>query len=382
MDLVSFWLVIASLILFVLYAILISYYHRGWKKIEEPDLDNAPSGTVPVTVIIPARNEELNIQACLQSLAVQTYPKQYLEIIVVDDHSTDNTPNIVNDFPSENVRLISLKEYVTGNLNSYKKKAIEVAVSESSGNWIITTDADCVADPDWIQTMLKYKELTGAELIAAPVKLRPRNKLVEIFQTLDFLTLQGITGAAVRYRFHNMCNGANLGYSKMAFNAVDGFSDIDDLASGDDMFLMHKIAMAFPDKIHYLKNKKAIVSSATVRSWKEFWQQRIRWASKAGRYKDKRMERVLILVYLFNFSLLGLFILSYWNTDALIVVILLMLCKTIVEFPFVNNIAAFFGQHRLMFYFPFLQPLHIGYVVIAGFLGKFGKYEWKGRRVK
>ena len=90
----------------------------------------------------------------------------------------------------------------------------------------------------------------------------------------------------------------------------------------------------------------------------------------------------LLLVYLFNFCLSLLFILGFRNVDSFFVAVLLLTCKTIIEFPFVKSVASFFGQEKLMIYFPFLQPLHLVYIVLTGLLGKFGRYEWKGRKVK
>ncbi|HKP31449.1 MAG TPA: glycosyltransferase family 2 protein, partial [Chitinophagaceae bacterium] len=179
-----------------------------------------------------------------------------------------------------------------------------------------------------------------------------------------------------------MGNGANLGYSKKSFVEVDGFRGIDDLASGDDMLLMQKIKDKYPDKIFYLKSKAAIIEVAPAHTWREFWQQRIRWASKADKYDDRKLLFVLLMVYMLNFLLLAMFVLCFWNPDLFLALLMLFLCKTLVEFPFVNEVAGFFGERKRMIYFIFMQPLHILYTVIAGFLGKFGKYEWKGRIVK
>jgi cellulose synthase/poly-beta-1,6-N-acetylglucosamine synthase-like glycosyltransferase len=382
MDLISFWLVIFALILFVAYAILISYYKKGWEKCLTFEAGTAFHPSEKVSVIIPARNEDKNIQACLSSLKNQTYPVSLLEVLVVDDHSEDSTAEMVKRFPMSNVRLIHLSDFVTDKLNSYKKKAIEIGIGEASGDWIITTDADCTATPEWIWHVMAYQEMKSAELIAAPVKLTARENLLEVFQALDFLTLQGITAAAAYRNLHTMCNGANLAYSKQAFLKVKGFENIDSIASGDDMLLMQKIQERFPGKTAYLKSIKSTVTSAPASNWRAFWQQRIRWSSKADKYGDKKIFRILLLVYFFNLLLLALFILTVWNSAALLAALLLLLCKTVVEFPFVNSVAKFFGQQKLMVYFIFLQPFHLLYVVSAGFLGKFGSYEWKGRKVK
>jgi cellulose synthase/poly-beta-1,6-N-acetylglucosamine synthase-like glycosyltransferase len=382
MDEISFWLVVVTLLLFVCYAFLIEYYRKGWRRLP---VYTRPEDFKPyekVTVIIPARDEEKNIGTCLQSLVNQDYPAELLQVIVVDDHSTDRTPDIVTGFNNDTILLVSLKDHVDAAINSYKKKAIEVAMEKATGNWIITTDADCISGHGWISSMMAYRHETGASFIAAPVRLQPGNGLLNIFQSLDFITLQGITGASVSRGFHSMCNGANLGYSKEAFYSVEGFRHIDHVASGDDMLLMHKIAKKYPGHIHYMKCQEAVVSAAPATSWRGFWQQRIRWASKADKYDDKRMFLVLLLVYMINFFILVLFVLCFFNPDLLLVVILLVFSKTVLEYPFVSMVAAFFQERRLMRFFPLLQPLHIGYTVIAGWLGKFGRYTWKGRQVR
>ncbi len=382
MDLLSFWLVIVALILFIAYASLIRFYKKGWDECPVFESNENFKPSTKVSVIVPARNEEKNIPACLASLQKQSYPSLLLEVLVIDDHSEDGTAEAVRSFPMTNVHLIPLKDFVDDEINAYKKKAIGVGITKSTGDWIVTTDADCTAGPNWIREIMAYKEKTSAAFIAAPVKLAPRDNFLEVFQTLDFLTLQGITGAVVHRNLHAMCNGANLAYAKEAFHAVNGFEDIDGIASGDDMLLMHKIKSKFPGQTAYLKSQHAIVSTQPAYTWKAFWNQRIRWSSKADKYQDKKIFRILLLVYFFNLVLLLLFIMTPWNFDAFLVAVLLLLCKTVVEYPFVNAIAKFFGQGRLMFYFIFLQPFHLLYVVIAGFLGKFGKYEWKGRKVK
>lgn len=223
---------------------------------------------------------------------------------------------------------------------------------------------------------------TDPVFIAAPVAFLEEGSLVNLFQDLDFLTLQGITGASVYKNVHTMCNGANLAYQRKVFYEVEGFKGIDTIASGDDMLLMHKIWKCYPKKIQYLKSKEAIVRTEAAANWKAFINQRIRWASKATSYDDKRIFSVLILVYLFNFSFLVLLIAGFFNKIYFYAFLAGWLLKTIVELPFITSVASFFNkQQRLIFFFIF-QPLHIAYTILAGFLGSFGKYEWKGRRVK
>lgn len=390
-------LLILILVIFSLYFILILYYRQSWLAI--PDykftLRSFSEGgpKTKITVIIPARNEERNMAACLDSVCNQSYPKDLYEVLVVDDHSTDNTAAIVKQYEPQSVKLISLKDFVHGEeLNSYKKKAIELAIRQSSGELIVTTDADCVVPQNWLQTMAAFYEQWQPEFIAAPVSVNCSNRFIEIFQALDFMTLQGITGASVHKKIHSMCNGANLAYTKKAFEAVGGFSGIDTIASGDDMLLMHKIYSRYPDQVMFLRSKEVIVQTKPVRSVREFFNQRIRWASKANKYDDKRIFWVLLLVYLVNVLLLLLPVVAAfvnlqlpignWQLTIGTFWISLLVLKTIVELFFLYPVAKFFNKQNLLWLFPLMQPFHIIYTVIAGGLGAFGRYTWKERSVK
>jgi cellulose synthase/poly-beta-1,6-N-acetylglucosamine synthase-like glycosyltransferase len=362
--------------LLVLYSMLILYYRSGWLELK-PFSQTGQGATIKISVIIPARNEEENIGKLLSSIEKQTYPKHHLEIIVVDDHSTDNTATVVNSFPF--AKLIKLE---FDNINSYKKKAIEKGIAAASGDLIVTTDADCIVQENWLKIIAAFKEKTNAVFIAAPVVMEYRSTLLQTFQALDFLVLQGITAASVQKRIHNMCNGANLAYERKAFFEVNGFTGIDHIASGDDMLLMQKIAQLFPSKISYLLSKDAIVTTQAAKTWKEFFSQRIRWASKATNYNDIKIFCVLFLVYFFNCTLLALFITGFWIPLLWLGLGGILVLKTIIELIFLYPVARFYNKRKLLSLFPFFQPLHIVYTVIAGWLGVFGRFEWKGRRVK
>jgi hypothetical protein len=116
--------------------------------------------------------------------------------------------------------------------------------------------------------------------------------------------------------------------------------------------------------------------------WKSFINQRIRWASKATSYDDKRIFWVLLLVYLLNAFILLLLPLSMIHITFLWWFIWLMILKGLIELPFMLNAARFFSQQKRLLWFIPMQPVHIAYTVISGWLGRFGKYEWKGRTVK
>ena len=372
-----------AIFLFVLYAILILYYWRSWQSIPEY-VAVGENPNVNVTVVIPARNEEQNVRSCLASVCNQEYPNELLQIIMVDDSSTDATWDLAQKFShgERQMSCIHLEEVGNSGFSAHKKRAIDAGIKLSQKEFIVTTDADCSHPHEWIKTIASFCEQRNSALIVAPVIFENNTSLLQMLQALDFLVLQGITGATVSKNIHTMCNGANLAYKKEAFDEVNGFEGIDRIASGDDMLLMYKIWRKYPTGVHYLKSKKAIVSTQPMKTWKEFLNQRIRWASKARFYKERRIFFVLLLVYLFNFSFLALFLAGFWFPVLWLFLLGLWAAKTIVEFPFVNAVAKFFNKQYLLRYFFFFQPLHICYTIVAGCLGQFGRYEWKGRKVK
>ena len=382
-------LILVFLVVSVLYALIIARYTSGWKTVPElqPAKNAEETGTfrVFISVIIAARNEEHNIPGLIHSLRTLEYPTGLFEVIIIDDHSTDQTLNLLReaqaDFPNLVVRSLMIPAEEENGIPAYKKRAIESGIALARGSLVVTTDADCRFNPLWLQRIASFYQQTDALCMAAPVAIQPGPNLLSLFQSLDFLVLQGITAAAVQTRLHMMCNGANFIYTRKVFEEVDGFRGIDNIPSGDDMFLMHKIYEKYPNRVFYLKDPDAIVTTAAAGNWKEFFQQRIRWASKSVHYKDRNIIGVLATVYLYNLLFLVLGIIVIFFPQWIFLLLLFLLAKILIEFPFVNMVAGFFGIRRLLWYFIIFQPLHIVYTIISGWLGSFGSYKWKDREV-
>ncbi|RYZ61247.1 MAG: glycosyltransferase, partial [Chitinophagaceae bacterium] len=366
-------LVVISLLLLVLYALLIGFYYRQWKGVQT--FQPVPADPVGVSVIIAARNEEANLPHLLRDMQQQDYPAAFFEVIIVDDFSSDNTALLGKDLPPH-FRMIQPAGTTE---NSSKKKAIAAGVAAATKELILVTDADCRVGKSWVSTHAGFYRHTGASFIAAPVQYTYRSTVLEVLQTLDFLTLQGITAAGVSANFGMMCNGANLAYTKKAFDGVGGFAKIDNIPTGDDMLLMHKIWKREPEKIAYLKSSEALVATAAVQTWREFIRQRRRWASKTMVYKDRRLIAVLGFVLLLNLFPFFLVVAGFFAPAAFVVLFFYLLLKGLIEWPFVASVARFFCQQKLMRFFLFLQPLHIFYTVFVGISSQFGSYTWKGR---
>jgi cellulose synthase/poly-beta-1,6-N-acetylglucosamine synthase-like glycosyltransferase len=376
--------VITAVLLFT-YCVLIIQYRQWFMRLPLFHINTDAAPLTHFSIIIPARNEEANIKECLQSVLRQNYPAALFEVIVINDHSKDETENIIRSLQQQhsNLQLLNLNEHIQGKqLNAYKKKAIELAIEQSNGAWIVTTDADCKVTADWLRSYDTFIQEQHPVFVAAPVMFTNDHSFLSAFQLLDFISLQGITAASVSAGYHTMCNGANIAYRKDVFNEAGKFKGIDDLASGDDMLLMHKIKQKYPEGLGYLFCKESIVTTAPMPDWKSFLNQRIRWASKTAAYKDKSIFWTLALVYLVNALLVILFIWGAIIENGLYNWFALVITKTIIELSFMIPVAGFYGQVKVLIWFPLMQPFHILYTVIAGWLGKFGSYEWKGRNVR
>lgn len=370
-------ILVISVLLMLAYALLIRRYDDAFTKSRKNFSIADTEATQHVTVIIPARNESANIKACLSALMAQTYPRSLMEIIVVDDLSDDDTAEIVKNFP---VKLI--RNNPKPGTIAFKKQAIATGISQASGALILTTDADCIVANTWVSTMVNTLQSQRAYMVTGPVKMMPGNQCLSMFQSLDFAILQGITAASVGSGIHDMSSGANLAYIKSFYHEVGGFNGIDDIASGDDMLLMQKFSAQYPGSIGYAFSTDAMVNTKTEPTWKLFLQQRIRWASKATKYKDPVLFRILLLVYAVNLWVVALLVMGLWNRRAFVFGLILMIIKLMIEWRFVQNVLQFFSLLPLMRWFPIAQPLHILYTVVSGFFGQAGGYRWKGRNVK
>ena len=337
-----------------------------------------------VTVIIAARNEETNILNCLNDLLQQEFPKDLLEIILVDDGSTDQTFINVNNFAGKNPSfpLSILRIEPQDHLFGSKKSAIKSAISQSSGELILATDADTRFGKNWIAAMVAYYEKFRPEMILGPVTYIDGPSLFSKIQSCEFMGLMAATEGSCTMDRPLMCNGANLAYSRKAFELVEGFDDNWNIPSGDDMFLMMKIRKKFGRKsVQFNRSKEAIVFTGPNKTIRDFFHQRLRWVSKNKAYKDQFVLLVAGVSYLFNALLLVGMIAGFFLPSCWILTFFLLSGKIIIEFPVLWKYAVFLGKTKNLILIPLVQVLNIFYVSVIGFLGNFLSYEWKGRTV-
>lgn len=380
MDILGFVYIVVVIAITLFYAFMVLYYMLGWQYISLFKV-SAYEPRTKLTVIIPARNEQDNIIKLLTCLQQQDYPSDLFEVIVVDDHSTDLTPELVETFDMPNLHLVHLKDYVSKDEMAYKKRAVETAVNQSTGELIICTDADCEMGRKWLYTYAAFYEYTQCKFIVAPVDYNNQT-ILDHLQTIDFLSIMGVTGASVYYQMYNLSNGANMAYEKQAFLSVNGYENADQSASGDDVFLIEKIGRKYPDGVRYLKNKDAIVYTAPASSFRALFQQRMRWISKTKHYTGFFTKFTAFLFLLYYLVLTCSFVLQFFYPVFLFLFLTQFITKIIVDFALVNEVTKFFNKRKLLNHFWLLQLTHYPFTLAVGVASQMFTYQWKDRKIK
>lgn len=366
------YIVICTLIVLYYMALMLSFI-GGWVSYGMGEKRENEVKKYKLSVIIACRNEQDNLVKCLDSIVAQNYAKEDTEIIVVDDHSSDGSINIVRSY--KEAKLIE-------SIGEGKKTAINTGIDNATGEIIVITDADCFMGEDWLTSINREFNRTKAKMICGPVSYIDKKGFFNKWQTLDIIGMVGMSGGGINIGAPNTCNGANLAYKRDAFYEVDGFKGNDGIPSGDDDFLMHKIADKYKGGVKFLQSKKAIVYTAPQPSLSKFVNQRIRWVSKSTKYEKKSVTLIMVMLYLFNLSLALNFVLGFWVPLLMQVALIQFGIKLAIEGLLFAIILPFFDKQKLFWIIIQAELFHILYVLIIGVRGNFGKYTWKNRVVK
>lgn len=329
-----------------------------------------------VSVVVAVRNEEKNLPSLLTSLVNQTYPRDLYEIIIANDSSQDTSADIIREFQQKWPQIILVDVVNRHQVRSPKKNALAQAIAISSGDVILTTDADCLVSQYWVEAMsaLFYEETA---MVAGFSRTRladwQQAPLVQKFEHFDFLSIFLAAAGAVASRKYFSCSGQNLAYTRQAFQLVGGFSRIGHLVSGDDVNLMQLFRRAGL-RIVYNFSRHSFVTTRPTGSWQQLLNQRIRWASNLKHQIYLNPEFFLYLVACFLFILLPFYLLfCCWWLGLLLIGI-----RVLADLKFLARGREIFliEKNKLKFY-PYWFLLQPGYIFLVTLLGLAGAFRWK-----
>ena len=363
-----------------LYIVALFWLIWHWKSMQATPI--AAENKLFVSLVCVFRNEEKNLGILLQSLQNQHYSHTNFEVIFCNDASSDQGADLIRHFAKKsnlNIHLVENTEKIEA--LSPKKRFMQQAVQIAKGEIILSTDADCHMGPDWIASMVAPFERKEVMLVSGPVLLDGKPNLFNYLQQVEFASLIASGAACMHAQVPNMCNAANMAFRKAAFEAVHGYEGFEQIPSGDDEFLMHKIFKAFPGGVHFQKSKHALVKTQPHEQLGAFLQQRIRWASKWPYYTLWHIKVVAFFVALVQMA--QLFMLGYaFYYQKFDGYFMFLIFKLVVEAYFLADALKFFDKFWSIIFIPITQIFYPFYVILVALFSLKGSYQWKGRTYK
>ncbi len=365
-------------IFIVIYVHRIFFFFRGLKRL--PLGSNTEQDSV--TIIVPARNEERNIGRCLHSLIKQTYPKNKLAIVVIDDQSTDRTAEIVRRFDQESsIPLVVVETSTYTDIKSPKLRALAHGIQHASGSIILTTDADCIAHPGWVQSIVSYFEnnvgvVTGLTVFDETVNI---SRIFWGIQFLDFLSYSSIAAGAVGWNRTLITNGSNMAFRRKAFDSEGGFMSLKHINTGDDSLLAQKITKSGRWITRFALTPESTIVTQPALSLRHMLHQRLRWVGQTAYYPPYMMFFMITTFAMFVTLAISLpLTFVRWNAVPWIVLTI----KFIFDYAVMNRFTRLTQTQDLMKYFIPTAIVHIPMILIATVGGYFFSFEWKDRTMK
>jgi cellulose synthase/poly-beta-1,6-N-acetylglucosamine synthase-like glycosyltransferase len=364
---------VVVLLLYAVFLLLPAFY----AAISASSKEHNFSPELFISVILPVRNEEKNIATCLESLDGLNYPKEKFEIILVDDHSTDRTKSIAEQFSKliPNLRIIENLPEAAG-----KKSAISLGIKSAQGEFIATTDGDCILPPNWLLNIALEFEKRKAVFVAGPVAYKNKrfSALRDLLQ-IEQVIMQGVSAGAMNMGFPLLCSGANLAYTRQFFIDSGGYEN-DKFVSGDDMMLLLKTKQLKKEKVRFINRKDSIVLTNAAANLAETIQQRSRWLSKFSAYSGGFTGMLGIVVFLATILLPLLAVVSLWDSSIIQVLLSAVAGKMLIDLLLLSLAVPFFREPRLLLLVPSGEVFYSLLTLILTFARLSGSFSWKGRK--
>ncbi|MEM8584864.1 MAG: glycosyltransferase [Bacteroidota bacterium] len=352
-----------------------------WKVAATVDKPESGEAWPTVTLIVAARNEAKHLPFLLKDLKALDYPSDALEIVVVDDFSSDDTAAIARKF--EGIRVLQLSDHIPdpNSIVAHKKAAITYAIAKSESDIVVTTDADCRWQAGGLKVLIARWQ--QGQFRSGPVLIEPSSGFLYGFQSLDMLSYMFLTGAFAARNKPILANGANLAIDRQLFDQVKGYRGVDHIASGDDVLLLHKINQAnLSRRVRFMANPKSVVLTQGMTSWTAFWQQRLRWAGKTGHYKNMHLVWAQVVAFSASAALVAGLMLSLFDVRLLTLTVLAWVLKIACDGIILRVLCKHFDRlEDFRWYLPsaLLYPFYLLAIGTAALMGV--KAKWKGRKV-
>ena len=328
-----------------------------------------------LSIVVPIKNEANNIANLIESFAAQDFPQKLFEIIFVDDNSSDNFLEEINNAKQKNR---GLKLTVLKNLGQGKKQAINTAMNVAQTNYVVLTDADVTHSKFWLSNISAYCETHHPKLLVGAVFMNS-SSFFEDFQACDYAGMQIIGSSLMLSKHPVLCSGANLIVNRKSFLEVNPYESNIEIASGDDMFLMQSFIKRFgKNSIHFLNSTNSFAFTNAKENLFGYMEQRIRWASKTKYYLNSSTALLGFFVFCIHFFMFLLLALSPMYLQLLWCFCFLLAGKTFMEYLVFYAAEKKFEQKFPLKWFIIFQIVQVVFIPILASISLFKKNtNWK-----
>jgi cellulose synthase/poly-beta-1,6-N-acetylglucosamine synthase-like glycosyltransferase len=335
--------------------------------------NNFPGKLPIVSIIVAARNEEDNIGLCIESLLKIDYPGDKLEIILMNDRSTDRTKEIIFSYMEKNpvIKYLEANESI-GKLKG-KTNALAIAIKKSKGEMIFTTDADIQVRPAWVMEMIKYYDgVTG--VVSSFSTIAPKN-LWWGMQSFDWLYLLAIACGGNGVNQEISCLGNNMSYRRKAYEEVGGYENIK-FSVTEDFMLLHTIREKTKWKAKFPVNIDVMNDTYPCKDVMELYRQKKRWM-RGGLDSGYPGVTAGIIEYITN----SVFLFGWIFVDIKHYLIYVF-SKILIDILFVFIPAKKFKMLKVYIYLLFFEIYFSIYTFLTPFIVIFGgKVVWKEQKL-
>lgn len=334
---------------------------------------NNPETFPSVSIIVAARNEEDNISDCIESLLKLDYPRDKLEIIMMNDRSTDKTKEIMMSYTQKNpVLKYQETDEQVGKLKG-KTNALALAIKRSKGEIVFTTDADIKVKPTWVKEMIRYyDEDTG--VISSFSTMIPKNMWWGI-QSFDWLYLLGLAAGGNGIQLEISCIGNNMSYRRKAYDEVGGYENIK-FSVTEDFMLLHTIRKKTKWKAKFPVNPDIMNDTYPCKDWMELYRQKKRWM-RGGLDSDSTGVTVGIAEWLTSTA-----VLFGWLFIDIRYYLLFVVSKIIIDAVYIFIPALKFKMLKVYLYILFFEIYFVVYSFLTPFILTLGgRVVWKEQKL-
>jgi cellulose synthase/poly-beta-1,6-N-acetylglucosamine synthase-like glycosyltransferase len=335
------------------------------------------TGAVPrLSVIVAGRNEARYIADCLQALVNLVYEADHLEIIFVDDHSSDQTRAIAEAIAAEHsdmLTILSAPPCPPG--VGPKKNAIAFGVAHAKGEILAFTDADCLVKSAWAKCITtNYDEGTGA--VTGPVLPPLQPGLANLFLRLERIFVSYSSVSAIGWGHPASASGGNFSYRRKAFDQLGGMA-MSNVASGDDDLMAQAIAR-LGWKVGYASGADAVVEHVRQPTWRQEVNATVRHQSTA-RYYPLGWRIAYALSILSNIGILALAVSSLFRTELLPLFGAAFALRLIAEGLAVQIFCRRYDVSLNLFEFLVAEICLPAYLLTRAVLSLFPSFSWHAR---